>query len=215
MRSSCRLLLATALLLLFSVAAAEGEPAFFLVASPRIVDPNFRETVVLIIQHTPMVSRGVIINRPLETPLSRLAPGDEAFEHATEHVYFGGPVALPSLSFVFRAKERAKGSVHVMDDLYIGDDPSLLKDVMNREGAAGRVRVYAGHAGWGPGQLQSEIEEGGWFATRATPEFVFHDNPANVWSELVKKASQRSVNASSRRGALAAHSSTRQCFSEE
>lgn len=193
MRSRSDWLLAPALLLLSVVAAAADEPAFFLVASPRIVDPNFRETVVLVIQHTPMVSRGVIINRPLETPLARLTPGDEAFEHASERVYFGGPVALPSLSFVFRAKERAKGSVHVMDDLYLGDDPALLQEVLKRKGAAGRVRVYAGHAGWGPGQLQSEIESGSWFATRATAEFVFHDNPASIWGELVKRASQRSV----------------------
>jgi putative transcriptional regulator len=198
-RSISSALLAAACLLLsaVTVAAAEDEPgAFFLVASPRITDPNFRETVVLIIQHTPMASRGVIINRPLETPLARLTPDQESFEQAKQSVYFGGPVALPGLSFMFQAKERPKGSVHVMDDLYIDDNPSLLKDVLKRSGAAGRVRVYAGHAGWGPGQLQSEIEDGSWFATRATPEFVFHDNPANVWSELVKRASQRSVRAS-------------------
>jgi len=198
-RSSSSALLAGACLLLsaVTVAAAEDEPgAFFLVASPHIVDPNFRETVVLIIPQLSAVSRGVIINRRLDTPLSRLTPGDEAFEQAQEHIYFGGPVALPGLSFMFQAKERPTGSVHVMDDLYIDDNPSLLKDVLKRSGAAGRVRVYAGHAGWGPGQLQSEIEDGSWFATRATPEFVFHDNPANVWSELVKRASQRSVRAS-------------------
>jgi len=177
--------------------SAEDEPsAFFLVASPRIVDPNFREAVVLIIQHTPTASRGVIINRPLDTPLSRLTPGDESFEQAQDVVYFGGPVALPSLSFVFRAKDRPKRSVHVMEDLHISDDPALLRDVLKRKGAAGRVRVYAGHASWGPGQLQDEIEHGGWFATRATPDFVFHENPASIWRELVKRASQRSVHAS-------------------
>lgn len=202
MRSSSSALLAAALLLLsaVTVAAAEDEPgAFFLVASPHIVDPNFRETVVLIIPQSSAVSRGVIINRPLDTPLSRLTPGDEAFEQAQEHIYFGGPVALPGLSFMFQAKERPKGSLHVIDNLYIGDDPALLRDLLKRKGAAGRVRVYAGHAGWRPGQLQDEIERGSWFATRATPEFVFHDNPANVWSELVKRASQRSVRASTLR----------------
>ena len=148
---------------------------------------------MLIIQQTSAVSRGVIINRPLDTPLSRLTPGDEAFEQAQEHIYFGGPVALRGLSFMFQAGNRPKGSVHVMDDLYIGDDPSLLKDMLKRKGAAGRLRVYAGHAGWGPGQLQDEIERGHWFATRATPDFVFHENPASIWRELVKRASQRSV----------------------
>jgi putative transcriptional regulator len=186
-------LLAAALALFSVAAAAADEPAFFLVASPKITDPNFRETVVLIIQHTPIVSRGVIINRRLETPLARLTPGDEAFQHADERVYFGGPVALPSLTFVFRAQDRPKGSVHVMEDLYIGDNPALLRDLLQRKGAAGRLRVYAGHASWGPGQLQSEIEEGGWFATRATPDLVFHEDPASIWEELVKRASQRSV----------------------
>lgn len=196
---NCREFLAAALLLLSAVAAAEDEPgAFFLVASPRITDPNFRETVVLIIQHTPMMSRGVIINRPLETPLARLTPDHESIEQAKQSVYFGGPVALPGLSFMFRSNQRPKGSVHVIDDLYIDDNPVLLKDVLKRSGAAGRVRVYAGHAGWGPGQLQSEIEGGSWFATRATPDFVFHENPQSIWGELVKRASQRSVRASVR-----------------
>ena len=193
------------LMLLSAVAAAEDEAsAFFLVASPRITDPNFRETVVLVVQHTPTVSRGVIINRRLDTPLARLAPGDEAFGAAQGHVYFGGPVALPSLSFVFRAGERPKGSVHVMDDLYIADDPSLLKDVLKRKGAAGALRVYAGHAGWGPGQLHSEIEHGSWFATRATHDFIFHDDPASIWGELVKRASQRSVRVGAGGGVAAA-----------
>ena len=188
------------LVLLSTVASAQDESgAFFLVASPRITDPNFRETVVLVVQHTPMASRGVIINRPLDTPLARLVPGDEAFEQAQEHVYFGGPVALRSVSFVFRAETRPQHSMHVMDDLYIANDRSLLLDVLKRKGAD-PLRVYVGHAGWGPGQLQSEIEEGGWFATAATPDFIFHDNPASIWGELVKRASQRSVRFKSRTG---------------
>jgi putative transcriptional regulator len=189
----CRGLLAAACLIWSAAAAAQSGPAFFLVASPKITDPSFRETVVLVIQHTSLASRGVIINRPLDTPLSRLHPGDEAFARNKDPIYFGGPVALPSLSFVFHARERPQGSVHVTEDLYIGDSPSLLKDLLQQKGSAGGVRVYAGHAGWGPGQLQSEIEEGGWFATRASSEFVFHEHPESIWRELLRRASQRSA----------------------
>jgi putative transcriptional regulator len=187
---------ALALLLVSGIAPAQEAPsAFFLVASPRLTDRNFRETVVLIIQHAPMVSRGLIINRPLDTPLSRLTPGDESFEQAQDPVYFGGPVALPHLSFLFRARERPKHGIQVMDDLYLGEDPALLKDLLRSNTAGRPVRVYAGHAGWGPGQLQSEIESGGWFMAPATAEYIFHERPASIWGELVKKASLRSASA--------------------
>jgi len=192
-----KLSLGLALTFAWGIGFAQERPAaFFLVASPQIIDPNFRETVVLILQHIPAVSRGIIINRPLDVPLSRLMPGDETFENAGQSVYFGGPVALARLSFVFRAKERFKGAVPIFDDLYLGDDPALLRRVLRHKGAAREVRVYAGHAGWAPSQLQNEIERGSWFMTPATPDHVFHDNPASIWSELVKRASLRSVSAS-------------------
>jgi putative transcriptional regulator len=181
------------------VAAQDPSGAFFLVASPSITDPTFRETVVLIVQHTPMGTRGLIINRPLDVPISRLAPGDEAFEQVNQSVFFGGPVALPYLRFVFRAQEPRDNTLRLMDDVYLGESGALLKDLFGDKRAAGEVRIYAGHAGWGPGQLQSEIEGGGWFAAPATAEYVFHEKPAGIWSELVKKASLRSASASERR----------------
>jgi len=168
-------------------------PAFFLVASPQITDPNFSETVVLILQHSPLGSRGIVINRPLDVPLSRLMPDDEVFGQARQPVYFGGPVALRRLSFVFRAREQYKGSAHVFDDLYMGDEVALLQRVLKRKGAEREVRLYAGHAGWAPGQLEAEIENGSWFATSAAPEYIFHEKPEAVWDELVRRASQRSV----------------------
>ncbi|HQR53965.1 MAG TPA: YqgE/AlgH family protein [Burkholderiales bacterium] len=191
-RYDVRHLLAAVCLLWSAATTAEDEPAFFLIAAPKITDPNFRETVVLIVQHTPLASHGVIINRPLDTPLAHVLPDNEAPAHANEPVYFGGPVALRTLSVAFRARERPKGSVHVIEDVYIADNPWLLQDLLKRDASA-HVRVYAGHASWGPGQLESEIEEGGWFATHATPDFVFHGNPEGIWSELLRRASQRSA----------------------
>lgn len=198
--SDWRCLLAAACLLWSAATAAEDEAAFFLIASPKITDPNFHETVVLIVQHTPRASHGIIINRPLETPLAHLLPGEDASRHASDPVYFGGPVALPALSCLFRAKERPRGSVHVIEDVYIADNPSLLRHLLRHEGS-GPVRVYAGHASWGPGQLEGEIEEGAWFATRATPDFVFHDHPESIWGELLRRGSQRSVKAETANGA--------------
>jgi putative transcriptional regulator len=189
--------LLAALGVLISAAATAQEPpaGLFLVASPRILDPNFRETVVLMLQHTPLVSRGVIINRPLDVPLSRLMPGDEVFAKLQDPVYFGGPVALAHLSFVFRADARHKGGVLLMDDLYFGESPGLLKELLRRKSGAAALRVYAGHAGWGPGQLQSEIESGSWFMTRASPGYILHQKPDSIWAELVKQASLRPARA--------------------
>jgi len=195
-RTSVAVLAAVALLVLSKAASSrDTAAAYFLVAAPSITDGSFRETVVLIVQQTPTVTRGLIINRPLDTSLARLSPGDGAFDHAGQSVYFGGPVALPHLSFVFRSKKRREGSLHVMDDVYLGESASLLKDLLRHERAADSVRVYAGHAGWGPGQLQDEIERGSWFILPATAAYVFHGKPASIWSELVKTASLRRVRA--------------------
>jgi putative transcriptional regulator len=191
-----RLCSTLALVAACGAAFAQDRPAaFFLVASPRITDPNFSETVVLILQHTPLATRGIIINRPLDVPLSRLMPDNETLEKVQRPVYFGGPVAIERLGFVFRAKQQHENAIHILDDLYLSADVSLLERVLQRKDSAREVRVYAGHAAWAPGQLEAEIERGSWFATTASPRYIFHEKPDDVWGELLKRASQRSVQA--------------------
>ena len=123
-----------------AVAAAEMQAnAIFLVASPGLHDPNFRETVVLV-----------------------------------THPRDGPPRSVP-----------------VLRDVHFVSDIDTIEGLLQRPEPTRGLRVYAGYAGWAPGQLQAEIERGGWHVLPADAATVFDKNPANIWPELIKRATTK------------------------
>lgn len=169
----------------------------FLVAKPGLRDPNFSETVVLITLPTagggPL---GVIINRPLGRRLSELVPEASKVPETTDRIFFGGPVARAALLFLVRAKEPPEDSLHVLADVYLSANPELLERLVAGLPLQGEARIYAGHAGWAPGQLQGEIARGGWWVTPADVKAIFDQDPATIWPELVKRLSTRQTSVS-------------------
>lgn len=169
----------------------------FLVAKPGLIDPNFSESVVLITLPTagggPL---GVIINRPLERRLSELVPEASKVPEKSDHIFSGGPVAPAMLLFLVRAKEPPEHSLHVLADVYLSTNPELLERLVAALPLPGETRIYAGHAGWAPGQLQDEIARGGWWVTPADVKTIFDRDPATVWPELVKRLSTRRTSIS-------------------
>jgi putative transcriptional regulator len=169
----------------------------FLVAKPGLIDPNFSESVVLITLPTagggPL---GVIINRPLERRLSELAPEATKVPEKSDPIFFGGPVARATLLFLLRANKPPEHSLHVLADVYLSANPELLERLVGGLPLPGEARIYAGHAGWAPGQLQDEIGRGGWWVTPADVKAIFEKDPATVWPELVKRLSTRQTSIS-------------------
>ncbi len=191
------------LLLLAPLAALLPWPGFaqepdkpngiFLVAKPRLQDPNFSKTVVLVTQHRADEPMGVIINRPTPFALNELFPENPNLITRGDPVYFGGPVSPLTLVFVFHAAERPKEALPVLDDVYMSVSPGLLSELISRPRFPERLKVYAGYAGWAPGQLQNEIRRGDWYVINADAETLFRMEPKNIWPELVKRASSRST----------------------
>jgi len=172
--------------------AGEDAVGLFLVAKKDIVDPNFRETVVLV-RRIPGGAIGVIINRPTDFPLSKLFPDYPVLKEKNNIVYIGGPVYPRSLVFVFRSSEPPRWSLHMMGDVYLGLSIDLLQKLLSSPQTQKQLKIYAGHSGWGEGQLQNEIERGDWYVVPAEASVVFEMEPDKIWPELIKRASTRSV----------------------
>lgn len=174
------------------VAAAEAAAnGVFLVATREIRDPTFRETVVLITQPQNSGPFGVIINRPLNLRVSELFPENEALRGREDVVYFGGPVGRQSLVFLARTKQMPPRGTRVLNDVYFTPDTAWFNSMLKRADPLQGVRVYAGYAGWALGQLQNEIERGGWHMVPADAETIFDKDPALIWPELIRRATQR------------------------
>ena len=163
-----------------------------LIASPKIVDPNFRRTVVYIAEHTDEGAMGLVLNRPAETTvreavpdLQWLADGDD------DAVWVGGPVAPGSVIVLAEFEDPSSAAVIVDGDL--GFVPADIED--RDEFAAGvrRTRVFAGHAGWGSGQLEAELEEDSWIVEPARRTDVFTADADALWSAVLRRKGREYV----------------------
>lgn len=187
-----------------SLTGADASPALagekvtkgmFLIAEPGLPDPNFSETAVLIIHHGPDGTLGVIINRATSTRLSRVLPDLESLQQRSETLYLGGPVLHNALVMLFRSPEPLPSTEPVFRDVYFSQNVEPLADLLKQAGPKRAFRVYAGHAGWAPGQLQGELARGGWRIVRADVESIFENNPDSVWPELIRRSTQQVVQA--------------------
>lgn len=158
-----------------------------LVAKRNLWDPNFSQTVVLLIEHGPQGALGVIVNRPTEMRLSLLLPEIEDLEERTDTLHFGGPVARGHILVLLRAEGEPEEARHVFADVYASASRELLEGLLGRGEPADRVRVFAGHAGWAPGQLEAEVARDDWLVLQADPETVFAPEPAEVWPRLIQR----------------------------
>lgn len=179
------------LILPMNASAAEtAANGVFLVATRNIRDANFKESVVLITQPPGSGPFGVIINRPLAQRVGTLFPGNETLEGRDDMLYSGGPVERRSLIFLVRSNRAPPRAAHVLSDVYFTSDFSWVEGMLKRSDPIQGLRVYAGYAGWAPGQLQNEIARGGWHVVPADAETIFEKDPATIWPELIKRAAQ-------------------------
>lgn len=162
-------------------------PGCLLVATPATVDPNFSRTVVLVLEHTPSGSLGVVLNRPTDVPVEGTVPGWSAVASAPAVLFSGGPVEPQSAIGLGRSRptadrESAEGWHHIaarVGTVDLDGDPDAT-------GArTDALRIFAGYAGWAPGQLDGEIEAGGWFVLTATDDDPFSSDPQDLWRDVL------------------------------
>ena len=167
-----------------AVCMAEPPNAILLVAKPGLVDPNFSRTVVLVTQAEDASTVGVILNRPTSA----------RHEPTGEPIYSGGPVMPRTIVALFRSESVPSApspaqSFHVLQGIFLSMQPQIVERLKPP------YRLFSGFAGWMPGQLESEIAGDGWYLLPASEELVFRRETANMWEELLDRASAHRTRA--------------------
>jgi putative transcriptional regulator len=150
-------------------------------------DPNFAQTVVLLIDYDAQGAFGLIIDRPTRHTLAELWPEIAGLE--VHRIYFGGPVFPNRLLFLLRSDDAPPEMRRVMRGVHLGSDELTLKRISAK--GEEEFRTYAGYSGWGPGQLDSEIVRGDWHIVPGERRFIFDPKPDGVWDELIQRVDTR------------------------
>ena len=154
-----------------------------LIAGPGLVDPNFWRTVVLVGEHSDEGALGVVLNRASETTVDEAVPELAELADGMGAVHVGGPVQPSAIVVLadFAEPDRCGVARRRLGRFLPAEvDPDAL-------GPLRRARVYVGYAGWGPGQLDDELEEGSWIVEPALAEDVFTDEPEALWSSVLRR----------------------------
>jgi putative transcriptional regulator len=156
-----------------------------ILAGPILKDPNFDRTVVLITEHTEEGAMGLVLNRPSEATIGQAVPDLTWVADPDDTVYVGGPVGPNGVIVLAEWIDPGQAVVLVEDDLGFvpgdADDPEALATAIRR------ARVYAGHAGWGPGQLENELAEEAWIVEAPRREELFSDDAEGLWPAVLRR----------------------------
>ena len=163
----------------------QPEKGVFLVAKQGMLDPRFRRTVVLLVAHGPAGTLGVIVNRATDVSLEDALPQLEK-PGGKARLFYGGPVSLDTIMFLIRSEEPLEQATNVMGDVYFGGDKSTLERLLEEERDSHQLRLFVGHSGWAPGQLDSELDRGDWRLFRANAFTVFEKRLDSIWSDFME-----------------------------
>jgi putative transcriptional regulator len=155
------------------------------VATAGVEDTNFAHSVVLLVAYAPDEgAMGVIVNQPLDVPIARVLP-DVAPRR--DHLWRGGPILPTSLLTLLRGPKDVADSELLFADVRMVTSREAFERAMKSSIPAKRLRAFAGHAGWAPGQLEKELARGDWALMPATADIVFAADPTRVWPALMQR----------------------------
>jgi putative transcriptional regulator len=160
----------------------ESLEGHLLLASPELLDPNFVRSVVLLVEHNDMGALGLVINRPTEKTVQELwqQVGESPCE-SVQPIHLGGPVQGPVMAIHTSDK---LAEMEIAAGVFFAAKKQHLDELVRH---AASFKIFIGHSGWGPGQLESEIEQGAWKAIPAKLEDVF-DATDDLWQRLMQAA---------------------------
>ena len=145
-----------------------------LVASPSLADPNFYRSVILLIDHDDEGALGVVLNRPTEVSVGGPLPGWDLLAADPAVVFSGGPVQPVAAVGIGRTAE----GVGTLD---------LSQDPLEAAREVDAIRIFSGYAGWSPGQLETEIDEGSWIVIEGSPDDVMSEEPEGLWEHVLER----------------------------
>lgn len=154
-----------------------------LVASPALLDPNFKRTVVLVTEHTDDGAAGLVLNRPSPAAVAEVVPQLEPLAPDGERVWLGGPVQTNAVLVLGEFPDPGDAAVPLFGSLGFPslDDPDGVVPVTTRR------RIFAGYAGWSGGQLEDEIGREDWILEPADPDDAFTEQPEELWAAVLRR----------------------------
>jgi putative transcriptional regulator len=155
--------------------------AIFLVARDELSDPDFADSIVLVMNNLAPAPVGVIVNKPTQVAVSQLFPKIKGLAQVHDKVYFGGPVDFGSVWFLFRATKPPDHAVEAFSGVCLSASHDLLLQLLARQKPMDGLRIFVGHSGWLPGQLEAEIAHGDWKLQRAESDAIFNGKSEHPW----------------------------------
>jgi len=165
----------------------------FLLSMPQMADPNFARTVVLLCRHNDQGAFGLVVNRPLVTTGRVIVNLDPPVETERElELWIGGPVE-PQSSWMLvgdnnegEAEHTGRRGMHITDGLYLSTSPQRLSRLLEPNPPA-RTRLIIGYSGWGPGQLEAELEASAWLLSDVSPDLIFSTPADRMWEAAIRR----------------------------
>jgi putative transcriptional regulator len=158
-----------------------------LVASPSLEDPNFHQAVVLVVEHGPEGTVGLILNRSTNVLLSKALPDITVLKGTNYRLFAGGPVEPTRFLLLFRLKEPPADARSVFDGVYLGRTPRALENIITRAKPTETFRAFAGFAAWAPRQLEAEMLLGAWGILPPDSVGIFDKDPAVLWQDCISR----------------------------
>jgi putative transcriptional regulator len=167
---------------------AEKLQGQLLIAAPTLVDPNFARAVVAIANHDDDGALGVVLNRPSETEVAEAVPDLAELVDDGEVVHVGGPVQPAAIVVLAEFEAPDDAAFLVTGAVGLVSDRTGIERLPE---VTARRRVFAGYAGWGPGQLEAELEREDWILEPARPADVFTEDPDDLWGSVLERKGGR------------------------
>jgi putative transcriptional regulator len=165
-----------------SVAGDAPLTAIVITAKTELPDDNFAQSTALVLNNIGPAPVGLIVNRPTKFAVAHLFPelGPE-LARVHDRIFFGGPVEPETVWFLVRATRAPEHSIKAFDDVYISSSRELLIRLLRRRKPMEGLRIFIGHAGWAPGQLEAEIRHGDWTLGKARADTIFSNKNNHPW----------------------------------
>ena len=165
------------------IGAVESLRGRLLIANGSLFDPNFRQAVILVVEHGDEGAVGLVLNRPARITVAEAAPVFLALTGPAEPIFMGGPVQPDAAMVLAEVVDTEVLASTIFDHVgVLNHEP----DKPHPEGIA-QTRIFAGYAGWGGGQLEDELEQSSWIIEDAHVEDIFSDEPEKLWARVLRR----------------------------
>jgi putative transcriptional regulator len=183
------LLLASACCLAAQSESPEDLAAGKILVAPRdLPDPLFANSVILVVRYSKTGALGLRLDRRTTVPISRVLSEVKGAAGHSDPVFVGGPVELDTVSALARAPRKPEGATEVFGDIYFIANKTALEKALGGASNPSGLRIYIGYCGWGPQQLENEVNNGSWYIFSRSEDLAFDAKPDTLWSRLIGKA---------------------------